>query len=350
MYLTVAILFAGIAVACEGGGIPQCTEKPGATTTAASGVTYNSAYLEGDVDPHGCETTYWFEWRKKGETEWKEGIHLHAAGNEPVLEWRSGLEQLTPYEFRLSANDVEGTTPGKIETFTTPAKPQEKPTVNTEAATGITSAGATLNGSVNPNGAATTYKFEYGTKKEVFTMSTPTVSAGSEKTSKKVHAEVGLEPGTVYYFRISATNSGGTSPGNEQNFTTSSGLWKIQKSPNPEGASDTDLYDISCEPSTSLCTSVGTSTASGVDSPVAQRWNGSTWSEQAAAKKSGATHTRLFGVDCPSETRCLAVGNYQSSGTPSVLSELWNEGKWNVQTTPIPAEATSSEFEAIGCN
>jgi hypothetical protein len=165
-----------------------------------------------------------------------------------------------------------------------------------------------------------------------------------------VSAEVnGLEPGTKYYFRIWAKNSAGTSTGSKLNFTTSTSLWKIKTTPNP-GANGNRLYDVSCEPSTSVCTSVGKSTTSGADSPVALRWNGSTWSEQTAAKKSGATHTRLFGVDCPSETRCLAVGNHQSAEGPSLLSEIWNEGKWNVQTTPLPSEATSSELVAIGCN
>ena len=126
--------------------------------------------------------------------------------------------------------------------------------------------------------------------------------------------------------------------------------WSLQTTPSPPEGTVNYLYDVSCEPSTSVCTSVGKSTTSGVDSPVAQRWNGTSWSEQTAAKKSGATHTRLFGVDCPSETRCLAVGNHQSAEGPSVLSELWNEGKWNVQTTPLPPESTSSEFVAIGCN
>ncbi len=127
--------------------------------------------------------------------------------------------------------------------------------------------------------------------------------------------------------------------------------WSIQTTPAPPKGSATYLYDVSCEPSsTEHCTAVGTSGKSGVDSPLALRRNGTSWSEQAPAKKSGATHTRLFGVDCPSEIRCLAVGNYQSSGTPTLLSEIWNESKWTVQTTPVPAEATSSEFAAVGCN
>jgi hypothetical protein len=206
-----------------------------------------------------------------------------------------------------------------------------------------------LNGSVNPHSLSTTYKFEYGTKESELNMATVPVNDLTGSTSQKVKAEVSLEPGTKYYFRISASNARGTSTGSKLNFTTSAGLWKIKESPNP-GANGSYLYDISCEPSTSVCTSVGKSTSSGVDSPVALRWNGTSWSEQAPAKKSGATHTRLFGVDCPSETRCLAAGNYQSSEGASVLSELWNESKWSVQTTPLPSESTSSEFVAIGCN
>lgn len=202
---------------------------------------------------------------------------------------------------------------------------------------------------MNPNGSSTTYKFEYGTKKGELNKATGPVNDLTGSTSQKVKAEVNLEPGTLYYFRISASNAGGTNTGSELNFTTSGGLWKIQETPNP-GVNGSYLYDISCEPSASVCTSVGKSTSSATDSPVALRWNGSSWSEQTAAKKSGATHTRLFGVDCPSETRCLAVGNYQSSEGSTVLSEIWNEGKWSVQTTPVPSEATSSEFAAVGCN
>jgi hypothetical protein len=127
--------------------------------------------------------------------------------------------------------------------------------------------------------------------------------------------------------------------------------WEVLSTPIPPGANTSELRDVSCEPSPNFCTSVGKSTASGIDNPVVQRWNGTTWSEQTAAKKSGSTHNRLFGVDCPSEIRCLAVGNYQKSeGGPATLAEIWNENKWAAQTTPVPAGATSSELAGIGCN
>lgn len=346
---TMMLLFAGIAAACGGTG-GTCTEAPSVTTESAS-PSYTSAWLYGSVNPHGCEgTTYTFKYGKTTSYEGEvSGSVEKSEFNVAISDWASGLKQNTTYHYRLYATNAEGTREGADTTFKTFEEPPPipPPSVTTEAATEITSNGATLNGFVNPNGYSTTYKFEYGTSKGVFTKSTSPVSIGT--TSQKVHTEVSLEPGTLYYFRISATNSGGTTPGGELNFTTAAALWKIKETPNP-GTSDSYLYDVSCEPSTSVCTSVGKSTSSGVDSPIALRWNGTSWSEQAAAKKSGATHTRLFGVDCPSETRCLAVGNSQSSEGSSVLSELWNESKWSVQTTPLPSESTSSEFQAIGCN
>jgi hypothetical protein len=349
---TLMLLFAGIAAACEGppGG---CEDSPSVTTQSAAPVTSSTAWINGQVNPRGCVTTYYFEFKKTVGGSWSKGF-VGSAGsssfNQPVSEFQSGLSPETNYSFKLIADNSDGTSTGGTSSFTTPPvkpPPPTPPSVTTEAATGVTSTEATLNGFVNPNGLTTSYKFEYGTSELLLNKSTSLVNIGTG--SQKVSAEVSLEPGTKYYFRIYASNSSGSNTGSKLNFTTSTSLWKIKSTPNP-GASGNRLYDVSCEPSTSACTSVGKSTSSGADSPVALRWNGSTWSEQTAAKKSGATHTRLFGVDCPSETRCLAVGNHQSAEGPSLLSELWNEGKWNVQTTPLPAESTSSELVAIGCS
>jgi hypothetical protein len=349
---TALVLFAGVAAACGGVDPDPCGAAPSVTTTAASSVTYNSAYINGDVDPNGCNTTYVFEYRKSGGS-WAQGFTRELTGtlNQFVYEWLPSLEPSTTYEFKLSATNSKGTTPGSTKSFTTPSKPvQPKPSVTTEAATGITSSGATLNATVNPNGASTDYKFEYGTKEKELNKATATVNDLTGSVSQKVKAEVNLEPGTKYYFRISATNPAGTSTGGELSFTTSAGLWKIKESPNP-GESGSYLSDVSCEPSANVCTSVGKSIGSGVDSPVALRWNGTAWAEQSPDKKAGTLPTRLLGVDCPSETRCLAAGNYQpSEGGPTLLAEIWNEGNWNVQTTPVPSEATSSELVAIGCN
>ncbi|HEY5708026.1 MAG TPA: S8 family serine peptidase [Solirubrobacterales bacterium] len=225
------------------------------------------------------------------------------------------------------------------------------PTIEIQSASSVAPTKATLNGDVNPNGSETTYQFEYGTTKEYGSKAPASPkSIGSGTSPVEVSEKIeGLKPETTYHFRLVATNGKGTTEGTDQTFTTPA--WEILSTPNPKEASDSNLYDVSCEPSTNVCTAVGKSTTSGVDSPVAQRWNGTSWSEQTAAKKSGSTHNRLFGVDCPSETRCLAVGNYQNSeGGPATLAEIWNESKWSVQSTPVPSEATSSELVAVGCN
>lgn len=229
----------------------------------------------------------------------------------------------------------------------------EAPDVSSKPAFTSTRTSATLGGGITPNGLFTTYQFEYGTTigyGSKAPASPKSIGAGANpvEVSEKIE---GLQPGTTYHFRLVASNAEGTTASTDQTFTTPT--WEIQSTPNPEGADASHLLDVSCEPSsTNLCTAVGLSTSSGgADIPLAQRWDGTSWSAQSPAKKSGTLPTRLFGVDCPSAIRCIAVGNYQpSEGGPATLAEIWNEGKWNVQTTPVPSGATSSELVAVGCN
>jgi len=228
----------------------------------------------------------------------------------------------------------------------------QPPGVSTKPASSSAKTVATLSGLITPNGLATQYHFEYGLTSSYGTnVPVPDGSLNSNLLAPQEvsHVVTGLQPDTTYHFRLVATNAKGATSSPDQTFTTPA--WEILSTPNPSGASDTNLYDVSCEPSASVCTSVGKSTVSNADRPVAQRWNGSSWSEQPPDKKSGTLPTRLFGVDCPSETRCLAAGNYQPlEGGPALLTEIWNEGTWNVQSTPLPSGATSSELVAIGCS
>jgi hypothetical protein len=92
------------------------------------------------------------------------------------------------------------------------------PIVTTTDATAISCTGATLNGSVNPNGLATTYHFEWGTT-VTYGNNTATVAAGSGTTTINVSAPVaGLIAGTTYHFRLVAVNSDGTSNGTDFTF------------------------------------------------------------------------------------------------------------------------------------
>jgi sugar lactone lactonase YvrE len=97
---------------------------------------------------------------------------------------------------------------------------QAPPTVTTGSATGITETGATLHGTVNPEGSETKYYFEYGTTKS-FGSKTAEASAGSGTTNVEVSKVLTtLTGGTTYFYRIVATNTGGTSFGAEKTFET----------------------------------------------------------------------------------------------------------------------------------
>jgi multidrug efflux pump subunit AcrA (membrane-fusion protein) len=96
---------------------------------------------------------------------------------------------------------------------TTPAAPVTKPAVTTSAATNLLAKSATLNGTINPNGGATTYRFEYGTTAR-YGSKTAAVKLAAGTTATPVTAVVtGLKPDTAYLFRLVATNSSGTSAG-----------------------------------------------------------------------------------------------------------------------------------------
>jgi len=96
------------------------------------------------------------------------------------------------------------------------------PSVTTTATSNISPTTAILNGTVNPNGAATTYQFEYGTTTAYGSTTTQT-SAGSGTNSVAATAKlIGLRPGTTYDVRLVATNPNGTADAGNQTFTTSS--------------------------------------------------------------------------------------------------------------------------------
>jgi carbohydrate binding protein with CBM4/9 domain len=97
---------------------------------------------------------------------------------------------------------------------------QSAPVATSDAATSVTSSGATLHGAVNPEGADTTYKFDYGTDSS-FGSSTTAVDAGSGSSSINESADLtDLTNGITYYYRIEATNSAGTTYGATETFTT----------------------------------------------------------------------------------------------------------------------------------
>ncbi len=97
------------------------------------------------------------------------------------------------------------------------------PTATTNPATSVTATGATLNGAVNPSTKSTTVTFNYGLTTGYGSNATASQSplAANSGLQSVSAAITGLTCNTLYHFRVSASNSSGTSNGADMTFTTS---------------------------------------------------------------------------------------------------------------------------------
>jgi hypothetical protein len=101
-----------------------------------------------------------------------------------------------------------------------PAQALGAPVAVTGTAHDVAPTSATVTGTVDPNGSATTYHFEYGTT-DTYGLATPTRNAGSGDGAIAVLAGLaGLTGNTVYHYRLVASNTLGTSRGVDRTFHT----------------------------------------------------------------------------------------------------------------------------------
>ena len=65
---------------------------------------------------------------------------------------------------------------------------------------------------------------------------------------------------------------------------------------------------------------------------LADRWNGTSWAAQTALNVTGAEPSQLQATSCPTSTSCLAVGDLSNPGIGQQLplAEKWNGTTWSV--------------------
>jgi len=197
---------------------------PVVATTDATAITCTGATLNGSVNPSGLATNYHFEW---GPTvAYGNNTTTLSAGsgsatilvNAPI----SGLTAGTTYHFRLVAVNTDGSSNGSDFTFAPCTA-----AVITTAASSITMISASSGGNVTTDGGSSV------TARGVCwgTAANPTIT-GSHTTDGSgigtfTSSLTGLTANTTYHVRAYATNSTGTSYGNDLTFATLCGVFTL---------------------------------------------------------------------------------------------------------------------------
>jgi hypothetical protein len=317
---------------------------PTVVTGSASSVTQTTATLNATVNPNGPEVTECtFEYGTStsyGKTASCATLPGAGTSTAAVSASLTGLAANTTYHFKIVAKNAGGTSEGSDETFTTLPN---APTVVTESASSITTATATLNATVNPNGGnVTECTFEYGTSTSYGKTASCSSLPGAGTSAAAVSAAItGLTAGTTYHFRISATNTSGTNQGSDATFTTAEetrvepkvepkGEPKVVVPPsleNPEPAPDVTLtansatvsakgafaLKLSCPQGDKSCS--GTVTVSTLTAVIASRGY-----EAKSKKRKGAILTLASGSFTLSGGQVEALTLHLSSKARALLS------------------------------
>jgi hypothetical protein len=118
--------------------------------------------------------------------------------------------------------------------------------------------------------------------------------------------------------------------------------WTAVAIPTPDGTNEDPLYSVSCTSSTS-CIAVGSTKLAGGGKPLAESWNGTTWTNLATPNPTGSSTALLESVSCPAPGACVATGWFFSSRTHTdrPLIESWNGTAWTI----VPAAPSQSTVD-----
>jgi phosphodiesterase/alkaline phosphatase D-like protein len=192
---------------------------PTAATGDADPVGARSATVGGQINVGGGSGTWRIEYGTDTTYGEQSGPHPVSAStsDQPISAELTGLEPATTYHFRVIADNGAGTAVGSDASFTTSV---DRPAVATGNASGVTRAAANLGGTVDPGGAATTWRIEYGlTTAYGKSTAADTLAAGTGDAFVSTPVG-GLEAGKTYHYRVVAENSAGSRTGADKTFTT----------------------------------------------------------------------------------------------------------------------------------
>ncbi len=210
-----------------------------------------AATLEATVDPEGSETEYRFEY--VNETSFKASGYASASStslvsigsgfdDQSAITHLSGLVPGGNYHWRIVAKNANGTATGPDETVTTVAPAL----IDGPWAANVASTSATLAVRIDPLGASTGYRLEYGTSTSYGQTLSGSVGEGEGYVPVSYHRQE-LLPGTTYHYRIVTSSEVGIVEGSDRTFTTQAAggqeltlpdgrAWELVSPPNKNGS------------------------------------------------------------------------------------------------------------------
>lgn len=215
---------------------------PTASSEEATNITATSAILNSTVNANYLSTVVLFEYgvdTNYGNTIIATQSPVTGDSITHVSSDITGLVARTIYHFRVKTMNELGVNYGRDLTFKTFG---QIPAATTQPATNVSMEYADLNAIINANYIDTKVTFEYGPTSEYGLSVSPveTTVTGNTNTTVITHL-TGLPAGTLFHFRVKATNELGTTYGNDLTFTTL-GQPPIAITKSASGVSTTSVY------------------------------------------------------------------------------------------------------------
>jgi hypothetical protein len=161
-------------------------------------------------------------------------------------------------------------------------------------------------------------------------------------------------PGTVTMEGVSCWSATGCMAVGQGQSTSAAASWNgtawtVRTTDDPSGSSYPLLSGVSCQ-SAKSCLAVGSYETSR-QYAMSQSWNGSAWTLRTTASLPSTTASSFVRVSCSTASSCLAVGVYVKTGVFSVfpLAEQWNGTSWTAQTLPSPSGSTGGSLAGVSC-
>jgi len=196
--------------------------EPAVTTNSVSSITTDSAVAEGEVTDEGASsvTERGICWSTSPDPTTSDAHDSNGTGTGTYTVNLNGLTANTTYYVRAYAINSEGTSYGDNITFTTE---NDMPEVVTSSVGSITTDSAVAEGEVTDEGSSSVTERGICWSTSLNPTTSDTHVSNGTGTGTYTVDLTGLTSNTTYYVRAYATNSSGTSYGDNVSFTTAPG-------------------------------------------------------------------------------------------------------------------------------